>query len=251
MTLAEFLKALEGLENGKELVAFFNSQMDTSKEEVGKRNRENQNLRARLKTAEDALTPAKERLEKIAAKLGLDPDDEDYESTLDAMLKGKKGDDNALTKRLERLEKQRKQEADENKARIEAERTKRHELLRKQELQKALAEHKAVGPDQIAQLLLASTKVRDDDDAVVFISETGDEIKVGDGVKSYLDKFPMFRMNDQLGGAGSQGGTGGGGKGADDPGVAMAKALAADANKADQAAGKAREQFFGGGQAGQ
>jgi len=60
-----------------------------------------------------------------------------------------------------------------------------------------------------------------------------------------MDQFPEFRSNPQAGGAGSGGSTGGTGGGKEDPGVALAKSLAKQANQADQSAQKARAAIFG------
>lgn len=248
MTREEFLKALKALDNGADLVAFYEESETASREEVGKRNRENKNLRDRLKTSEEGNAPAKEKLEAILAKLGLDADSdgETTDAAIDKLISGKGGNEavNTLQKRLDRLERERKAEREKLEAETKTERAKRHDMLRTKELQDALTANKAARPDQLAKLLLAMTKVRDDDDAIVYVNEKGEEIEVKDGVKAYLDAYPEFRLNDQKGGAGSGGSAGGPSGAKDDPGVAIAKSLAEQGVSADKSAAEAQAVFF-------
>lgn len=245
MTLQEFLAALAAVENGAELVKFFEGEQAVSKEEVAKRNRENQNLRARLKTAEESAAPLKEKVDAVLEKLGLDADSD--QSAIDAAvekLTATKGGDAAtaaLQKRLDRLERERKAEREKYEAETKAERAKRHDLARMKELQDALAANKATRPEQLAKLLMMQTKVLEDD-SIVFVTDSGEEVKVSDGVKAYLDACPEFRVNDQLGGAGSGGGVGGGKK--PDIGVDLAKSIAAEGAAADKSAAAAQSSFF-------
>ena len=178
MTREEFLKALKALENGTDLVAFYEESETASKEEVGKRNRENQNLRTRLKAAEESATPTKEKLESIMTKLGLDADSDiaSAEAAVDKLIAGKGGNEsvNALQKRVERLEREKKADADKLKADVASERAKRHDMIRLKDLQDALTANKAAQPGQLAQLLLAKTKVREEDDSVVYVNEKGE-----------------------------------------------------------------------------
>lgn len=248
MTREDFIKALTATgDSGTDLIAFFEENETASKEEVGKRNRENKNLRDRLKASEEGSVSAKAKLETILAKLGLDADSEAevVESAIEKMVSGKGGNESvaALQKRLDRLERERKTERERLEAETKSERAKRHEILRTKELQDALAANKATSPDQLAKLLLTMTKVREDDDAILFVNEKGEEVSVKDGVKSYLDAYPAFRLNDQRGGAGSGGGTGTGSS-KSDPGVEIAKALAKHGAEADKAAADAQAAFF-------
>lgn len=247
MTREEFLKALKALENGTDLVAFYEESETASKEEVGKRNRENQNLRTRLKAAEESATLTKEKLESIMTKLGLDADSDitSAEAAVDKLIAGKGGNEsvNALQKRIERLEREKKTETEKLKADTAAERAKRHDMIRLKDLQDALTANKAAQPGQLAQLLLAKTKVREEDDSVVYVNEKGEEIAISDGVKAYLDAYPEFRINDQRGGAGSGGGTGAGG-GKVDTGVEFAKKIAVEGAEADKSAAEAQASFF-------
>lgn len=248
MTREDFLKAIKALDNGADLVAFFEESETASKEEVGKRNRENKNLRERLKAAEESTGPAKEKLEAILTKLGIDADSEAdaAETAIDKLIAGKGGNESvtALQKRLDRLERERKMERERLEAETKAERAKRHDMIRLKELQDALAANKAARPDQLAKLLLANTKVREDDDAIVYVNDKGEEIKIADGVKTYLDAFPEFKLNDQRGGAGSGGSLGGSGGSKTDPGVEMAKSLAQSGVAADKASAEAQAAFF-------
>jgi hypothetical protein len=249
MTKAEFLAALAAVpETGTALAAFFEEQETASKEEVSKRNRENQNLRARLKAAEDGGA-GKEKLESILAKLGLEEGAEEdaVEAAIEKIVAGKGGNESvvALQKRLDRLERERKVEREKLESVAKSERGKRHDLIRLKELQDALMANKAASPEALAKLLLSVTKVREDDDAIMLVTDKGEEVAVAEGVKGYLDSFPAFRLNDQKGGAGSGSGAGGGAAGGKiDPGEAMAKALAAKGAAADKAASDAQATFF-------
>jgi hypothetical protein len=249
MTREDFLKALKALgEQGTDLVSYFEESETASREEVGKRNRENKNLRDRLKATEEGSAPAKEKLETILAKLGLDTDsDADVvETAIDKLVTGKGGNEsvNTLQKRLDRLERERKTEREKLEAETKSERSKRHDILRQKELQEALMANKAINPDQLAKMLLGMTKVRDDDDSIVYLNDKGEEVAVKDGVKAYLDAYPAFRLNDQKGGAGSGGGNGNTGGKPNDPGVELARSLAKQGADADKSAADAQASFF-------
>lgn len=248
MTMEQFLKLLEGADKGKELTEFINAHLasidETSKAEVGKRNKENQTLRERTKQAEAKATALQDKAELLAGKLGVDLDDEDLDGSLEKASQGKgKEADPQLMRRLEKLEKQLKAEREAGTKSIAEEKAKRHDLLLRKSLQDALAENKAIRPDQLVELLKGRAKVGEDD-SVVFVSDKGDEVDIKTGVKAYMDQFPEFRSNSQAGGAGSGGSTGEKG-GKEDPGVALAKSLAKQANQADQSAAKARAAIFG------
>lgn len=249
MTMEQFLKLLEGAEKGKELTEFINAHLvsleETSRAEVGKRNKENQTLRERTKQAEAKLTAVQDKAELLANKLGVDLDDEDLDGALEKVTQAKGKDaDPLLARRLEKLEKQLKVEKEASSKLVAEERLKRHDLLLKKALQDALVENKAIRPDQLVELLKGRTKVNDDE-SFAFISDKGEEVDVKAGIKAYLDQFPEFRSNSQAGGAGSGGSTGGDAGGKEDPGVALAKSLAKQANQSDQAAAKARAAIFG------
>lgn len=249
MTMEQFLKLLEGADKGKEMTEFINSHLvsleETSRVEVGKRNKENQTLRERTKQAEAKATAIHDKAELLAGKLGVDLDDEDLDGSLEKVTPGKGKDaDPQLMRRLEKLEKQLKAEREAGTKSIAEEKAKRHDLLLRKSLQDALAENKAIRPDQLVELLKSRAKVSDDD-SVLFLSDKGEDVDVKSGVKAYMDQFPEFRSNAQVGGAGSGGSTTGAGAGKEDPGVALEKSLAEQANKSDQHAAKARAAIFG------
>ena len=47
---------------------------------------------------------------------------------------------------------------------------------------------------KITTIIRSMTKVNEDD-SLSFLNDKGEEVKVQDGVKAYLDTYPEFRMN--------------------------------------------------------
>jgi len=219
-TLEEITKALEGLEEGTEFVAGIKSLAD----EIGKKNREAQNLRTRLKTAEESIESVNGKFSKVAQFIGLEDEIEDIEAALEALKnkkeegKGAEGQDGKkspevaeLTSQLNQLKRDLKKISD-DKSTFEKvaseEKIKRQSVLRDLALQKALVAGKAVKPDRLAKVLVGNIKISDDD-TMIFISDDGTEVTIDEGVKSFLTENPEFVINAQNPGAGGGGSNGG------------------------------------------
>ncbi|HMM22679.1 MAG TPA: hypothetical protein PKA10_18325 [Selenomonadales bacterium] len=80
MDLQQLLATLEVMDNGAEMVRTVKSLAD----EIGKKNREAKNLRARAKKAEDRVAALTDKLSRVAAFIGLE-EAEDLDSALEAL----------------------------------------------------------------------------------------------------------------------------------------------------------------------
>ena len=78
---------------------------------------------------------------------------------------------------------------------------KRQDIIRDLAVKDALIANEAVSPEYTARLFMGNVKVRDDD-TTVFTDENGTELTVEEGIKSFLDKNPVYRQNNQITGAG-------------------------------------------------
>lgn len=85
--------------------------------------------------------------------------------------------------------------------RIAEEIHKRQDIIRDLAVKDALIANEAVSPEYTARLFMGNVKVRDDD-TTVFTDENGTELTVEEGIKSFLDKNPVYRQNNQITGAG-------------------------------------------------
>lgn len=213
-TLEEIIKAVEGLDDGAEFVAG----LQVLSGEIKKKNNEAQNLRTRLKTAEDSIAAVNGKFSKVSAFIGLEDEAEDLEAALEA-LKTKqktpgKGDSSPeiaeLTSKLAQLTRDMKKISD-DKSLFEKtageEKAKRHTVIRDLALRNALEAGKAVKPKNIAKMLVNNVKIGDDD-SLIFTQDDGTEVTVDEGVKSFLTENPEFVVNGQNPGGGG-GGAGG------------------------------------------
>lgn len=215
-TLEEITKALEGLEDGTEFIAG----LKTLSEEIGKKNREAQGLRTRLKTAEDSIGTVNGKFSKVAAFIGLEDEAEDLEAALEALKEkqiaaGGKGSKSApeiaeLTSQLNQLKRDMKKISDDKVGFEKAageEKAKRHTVLRDLALRNALEAGKAVKPQRLTKMLVNNVKIMDDD-SLIFVNDDGSEVTIDEGVKSFLTENPEFVVNPQNPGAGGGGGNG-------------------------------------------
>lgn len=195
-TWQDAIKALEGLENGADLVSAVRTALN-------KANNEAKGLRTRAKT--------------LAETLGVDMDAEDYDdqlagvkSSLEAMKAGGAKPDE-VGKKLAELEKQLKAmtaESEANKKAAEEATAKRAASVRRSALVEALTKAGAIKPAELARLLEDRVKVMDNDTVVYLDGEA--EIDVVAGATKYLEANPEFKANTGRPGAGSApGGTGG------------------------------------------
>lgn len=241
MTLEELLAALAKLPEGTKFAETLKSLIATKEAEIAQKGTQCKALTKTLKESEEKLRAASERLSKLHDHLGIDEDVEDLDGALaDAAKNGKKGSDEALAKRLEKLEKSRKLDKEAADKLIAEERSKRHDLLKKQTLLSALTAGNAARADELVGLLSGMVEIGDNDE-LAFVDEKGQSIKVEDGVKGWLAARPEFVKNTQNPGANSGPG---GGKGGSDGGE-LGKSVAAKVAETAKASNDAQAHFFG------
>ena len=241
-TLADLLKALAAITNATDLATAQNAAQSLVEDlndfdsgykgELGKKNSEAQGLRTRLKQAE-TLTASLEALKgthgKVLKSLGFEDDVEDLDAALEAVVEKIKTGESAgkskgelenqmveLRKQLTSLTKQAEKANTDNKTlteQLSQERTKRQGSLKQTELLNLLTANKAVKPDKLAKMLMHSVEIdAENEDALLFINDTGEKVPLKDGLAKFLTDNPEFVENTQKGGSGSRGGNGGGGK---------------------------------------
>lgn len=243
MNFEQLLAALAKLQGGAELAAALTAIMAAKDAEVSTAlsksktgSKEQKELDKKLKTTEAQLV-------KVLDHLGIDADDDLDEALAAASKAGKKGGDEALQKRLDKLEKDRKAEKAALEQQLADERGKRQSTTKRAELLKALIDHKAARPEDMVELLLSRVEIGDDE-SLTFTDEKGTPVKVPDGVKSWLTARPEFVKNSQNPGGGSV--TGGGTSGdAGDGNPLSGAALAKQAATNTKAALTGQAHFFG------
>jgi hypothetical protein len=224
LTLEELLAALAKLPEGSKLAEALKAIITAKETELTQKGTQYKTMTKTLQETEEKLKKATERLEKFHDHTGVADDVEDLEAALadlkakqeDALKNGGKGapEISQLQSEIAKLRRDLKKATDAQLAfekTATEEKTKRHNSERNRELLAALTENKAIKPDQLLKILADKVKITDDD-SVVYVKEDGEEIKVSDGVKTWLDANPEFLMNNQNPGGGSGGGAGGGGK---------------------------------------
>lgn len=203
-TKDEILKVLEALENGKEYVSGLNAILKDSNDNASKLDE----LTKKVSELEANKTTADENYNKLADFIGLSADVTDLDAALEA-IKVSKGKENSadritlqskineLTRALKASEDSRK-EVD---VLAKAEKAKRQAMIRDIHIRNALEANKAVNPMITSGLLRDKVKVNDDD-SLSFVADDGSEVTVDEGVKSFLEKYPEYRVNSQIPGAG-------------------------------------------------
>ena len=240
MTLEELLAALAKTPEGQKFVDAINAIIAVKDGEVTKAKNDLKTTKTAAKESETKLKAAAERLTKLQDHLGIDDDTEDLDEALETAMKSKgKGGDEALLKRLQKLESDRKKDKADAEALLATERGKRHEAIKSQAIITALTAGKAIKPEKLIALLQNSVKVNEDD-TLTFTDENGSEIKVDEGITAWLKANPEFVSNSQQPGSGSTGGNGGAGEGND-----FAKNLAIENSKSAEVASKGQETYFG------
>ena len=242
MNWEQILAAIGKLPGGAELVTALTGIMATKDSEIAAAATKSKTGSKEQKELEKKLKTSEEKLVKVLDHLGIDPEDDLDEALTAAGKANKKSGDDALQKRLDRLEKERKAEKAAFEQQLADERGKRHLSAKRAELLKALNEHKAAYPDDLVDLLIGKIEVGDDD-SLTFSDEKGATVKVSDGVKSWLAARPEFVRNPQNPGAGSATRPAGTGEGDANPlsGAALAKQSATNA----KAAQTSQAHFFG------
>lgn len=243
MNWEQILAALAKLQGGAELATALTAIMAAKDAEVSTALAKSKTGSKEQKELDKKLKTTEAQLAKVLDHLGIDPEDDLDEALAAAGKAGKKSGDEALQKRLDKLEKDRKTEKAALEQQLADERGKRHLSAKRSELLKVLAEHKARRPEDLVELLMGKVEVGDDD-SLTFTDEKGAAVKVGDGVKSWLAARPDFVSNVQNPGGGSAAGTTPGTGGGDaNPlsGAALAKQTAANT----KAALTGQAHFFG------
>lgn len=239
MTWEEFLAALAKAPDGDKLVAAIKAIVQGKDEEIRRKTNELSLAKKATKDLDSNAKSLKERLAKFFDALGIDEDIEDLDAAIaEAVKVAKKGGDDALLKRLEKLERERKKDKEESDKLITEERAKRHDLLKRQTILSALNAGEAARAEDLVGLLTGMVQLGDDD-SLTFINEKGEAVKVEDGVKAWLNTRPEFKKNPQNAGAGSHGGAGGGGGEG-----SFGKQLAEQNAAAQKAATEAQSHYF-------
>lgn len=202
MTLEELYAALAKLPEGSKLAEALKAIIAAKEAEFAETAGKSKTATKERKELEKARKAAQDKLDKIFEKLNIDEDD-DIDVVLDSLDRNvKTKGDEALLKRIEKLEKARKTEkADFDKQLVE-ERGKRHTATKRTELLKALSENNAANAEDLIDLLMSKVEIGDDD-SLTFTDEKGSAVKIGDGVKNWLATRPNFIKNAQNAGAGS------------------------------------------------
>ena len=239
MTLEELLAALGKLPEGSKFAEVIKTLIAAKEAELATKSTQYKTLTKTLKDTEDKLKAANERVSKLSDHIGIDEDVEDLDAALDTAAKNnKKGGDEVLLKRLEKLERDRKKEKETSDALLATERGKRHDAMKNQAIIAALTAGKAVSPEKLVALLQSSVMVNDDD-TLVFTDAKGTELSINDGVAAWLKANPEFAGNPQNAGGGS---AGGGGSSTD--AGAFGKQLAEQNAAAQKAAADAQDHYF-------
>lgn len=240
MTLEELLKALGAVQDGQKLVDAVKAIVEGKDGEITQKATQNRTAAKALKDVEDKLKASNEKLKKFADHIGVDEDAEDLDAALaEAAKAGKKGGDDALLKRLEKLETSRKKDKEDADKLLAEERGKRHALLKGEAIKSALTAGNATRADELVGLLTGRVQIGDDD-LLTFTDDKGQSVKVEDGVKAWLSTRPEFVKNPQTPGGGSGGGTGGG----TDTGGSLGKELAQQYGTTQKAAVDAQSHYF-------
>ncbi|MHC1760531.1 MAG: hypothetical protein AB9917_13685 [Negativicutes bacterium] len=245
MNFEQLLAALGKLQGGADLVSALTAIMAAKDAEVSTALSKSKTGSKEQKELDKKLKTTEAQLAKVLDHLGIDADDDLDEALAAAGKANKKGGDEALQKRLDKLEKDRKAEKAALEQQLTDERGKRQSATKRSELLKALTDHKAARPDDLVELLLGKIEISEDD-SLTFSDEKGTAVKVTDGVKSWLTARPEFVKNSQNPGGGS--GAGGGnssGSGGGDANPLSGAALAKQTATNTKAALTGQAHFFG------
>ena len=239
--LAELAKAPNGSVLVEAVKKLFAEEDTKSTEALNK-------LKLSAKESKEATTKAEmlqKQLSHLREKLGLD-EDGDVAEALDNITKAKTGPDSEtskLTKRLEKLEKEKAADKKNYDEQIAAEKGKRETAVKREALMKVLGENKAARPEDLIELLISKVEIGTDDS----ISFEGGK-KLSDGVKTWLGERPEFIKNSQVPGASSNLGAGRimtDQKDAQGNQLSLGASLAAPIAAANKAAATSQAHFFG------
>lgn len=206
-TKEEIIAALQELDGGDDYVAGLNGLVKDA-------NKNSKAVKDLTKKVND-LTASNESLtgnyNKLSDFIGLPVETTDLDAALEDIRKqnekNNKGsaDIAALKSQLNEMKRNYKTLSDKSagfEQSVATERAKRHGMIKEMQLRTALELNKALNPAITSRLMMGNVKVLDDD-SVIYVEDDGSEVTVDEGVKSFLDKYPDYKANRQISGAGS------------------------------------------------
>ncbi len=205
-TKEEIIAALKNVEGGEEFVTGFNNLLKDANNNI--------KLVKELTAKVSDLTADKETLtgnyNKLFDFIGLPLDTSNLDEALKEIKKKQQEKDKStadiatLKSQLNEMKRNYKTLSDKS-AKFEkqasTEKTKRQGMIKEMALRTALEVNKALNPAITSRLMMGNIKVLDDD-SVIYVDDDGSEVTVDEGVKSFLTKYPDYRANRQLSGAG-------------------------------------------------
>ena len=205
-TKEEIIAALKNVEGGEEFVTGFNNLLKDANNNI--------KLVKELTAKVSDLTADKETLtgnyNKLFDFIGLPLDTSNLDEALEEIKKKRQQKDKpdtdiaTLKSQLNEMKRNYKTLSDKSaefEKQASTEKTKRQGMIKEMALRTALEVNKALNPAITSRLMMGNIKVLDDD-SVIYVDDDGSEVTVDEGVKSFLDKYPDYRANRQLSGAG-------------------------------------------------
>lgn len=205
-TKEEIIAALKNVEGGEEFVTGFNNLLKDANNNI--------KLVKELTAKVSNLTADKETLtgnyNKLFDFIGLPLDTSNLDEALEEIKKKRQQEDKStadiatLKSQLNEMKRNYKTLSDKSaefEKQASTEKTKRQGMIKEMALRTALEVNKALNPAITSRLMMGNIKVLDDD-SVIYVDDDGSEVTVDEGVKSFLTKYPDYRANRQLSGAG-------------------------------------------------
>ena len=205
-TKEEIIAALKNVEGGEEFVTGFNNLLKDANNNI--------KLVKELTAKVSNLTADKETLtgnyNKLFDFIGLPLDTSNLDEALEEIKKKRQQEDKStadiatLKSQLNEMKRNYKTLSDKSaefEKQASTEKTKRQGMIKEMALRTALEVNKALNPVITSRLMMGNIKVLDDD-SVIYVDDDGSEVTVDEGVKSFLTKYPDYRANRQLSGAG-------------------------------------------------
>lgn len=219
MSFEELLKLL-GLaatdEKAVKLKSFIDDAAKKQERKITELTRKNTELTEKAK----AVEALQDKLHIFTDRLELDAEAEELENALEEALKklseGGQASDAEVTQLKKELSKLKRDYAKETAAKEELTKNlgdmkgKYQSGLITRALQAELVKGNAISPDMLVKLLKDQVRVGDDD-SLVFVNDSGDELEVADGVAEFLKGHTEFVKSSNKPGAGGSGGSGSGG----------------------------------------
>lgn len=205
-TKEEIIAALKNVDGGEEFVTGFNNLLKDANNNI--------KLVKELTAKVSDLTADKKTLtgnyNKLFDFIGLPLDTSNLDEALEEIKKKRQQKDKpdadiaTLKSQLNEMKRNYKTLSDKSaefEKQASTEKTKRQGMIKEMALRTALEVNKALNPAITSRLMMGNIKVLDDD-SVIYVDDDGSEVTVDEGVKSFLDKYPDYRANRQLSGAG-------------------------------------------------